>query len=147
MTTFLGIVKKLPPQLIVLRAPLQLVTAWANILLQRTAGTDAALDRFEAALDSADLTDAIRADLRAEANVVRGVAEIFADRTDRVNILVAEALSRPDTMHPRVAGVAGNVAAFAAIYRSDFDAAHRLLEQAAPCQEMMGPFASVYAHC
>jgi ATP/maltotriose-dependent transcriptional regulator MalT len=41
--------------------------------------------------------------------------------------------------------VAGNVAAFAAIYRFDFDAAHRFLSWAAPYQEMMGPFALVYA--
>jgi ATP/maltotriose-dependent transcriptional regulator MalT len=56
-------------------------------------------------------------------------------------------LSRPDTFHPRVPGVAGNLAAFATIYRFDFDAVHRLLAWAAPYQEMLGPFASVYARC
>ena len=61
--------------------------------------------------------------------------------------LLAEAMSRPDTLHPRVPGVAGNAAAFAAIYRFDFDAAHRLLDWAAPYQEMMGPFATVYGRC
>ena len=79
--------------------------------------------------------------------MLRAVAEMFADRTDRVDDLVAEAMSRPDTLHPRVPGVAGNVAAFAAICRFDFDAAHRLLEWAAPYQGMMGPFAAVYARC
>ncbi len=147
MTTLLGIVKKLPPQLVVLRARLELTIAWANILLQRPAPADAALNRVEAAIDHADLSAAMQADLRAEADVVRGVAEIFADRVDAVDDLVAVALSRPDTFHPRVGGVAGNVAAFAAIYRFDFDAAHRLLEWAAPYQEMLGPFASVYARC
>ena len=147
MTTLLGIVKKLPPQLVVSRARLQLTIAWANILLQRTAPADAALNRVEAALDRADLTDATRADLRVEADVLRGVADISADRVDAIDHLVAEALSRPATFHPRVAGVAGNLAAFAAIYRFDFDAAHRLLAWAAPYQEMMGPFASVYARC
>ena len=44
-------------------------------------------------------------------------------------------------------GVAGNAAAFAAIYRFDFDAAHRLLDWAAPYQEVMGPFATVYGRC
>ena len=72
---------------------------------------------------------------------------MFNDRSDHVEALVAEAMSRPDTLHPRVAGVAGNIAAFAAIYRFDFDGARRLLEWAAPYQEMMGPFASVYARC
>jgi serine/threonine-protein kinase PknK len=72
---------------------------------------------------------------------------MFADRVETSDHLVAEALSRPDTFHPRVPGVAGNLAAFAAIYRFDFDAVHRLLAWAAPYQEMLGPFASVYARC
>ncbi|HSS23018.1 MAG TPA: protein kinase, partial [Mycobacterium sp.] len=147
MTTLLGIVKKLPPQLVVSRARLQLTIAWANILLQRPAPTNAALNRFEAAIDHADLSGAMRADLRAEADVVRGVAEMFADRMDAVDDLVAVALSKPDTFHPRVAGVARNVAALAAIYRFEFDVAHRLLESAAPYHEMLGPFATVYARC
>ncbi len=46
-----------------------------------------------------------------------------------------------------MAGVAGNISAFAAIYRFEFDTAHRLLEWAAPYHEMMGPFASVYGAC
>jgi serine/threonine-protein kinase PknK len=147
MTTLLGIVKKLPPQLVVPRPLLQLVIAWANILLQRSALTDSALNRFEAAVGRADLSDAARADLQAEADVLRAVAEVFADRIERVDDLVAEAMSRPDTLHPRVPGVAGNIAAFAAICRFDFDAADRLLDWAAPYQEMMGPFATVYGRC
>ena len=147
MTTLLAIVKKLPPRLVVSRARLQLTIVWANMLLQRLAPAAAALKSFEAALDRADLTDAMRADLRVEADVVRGCADMFADRVETVDHLVAEALSRPDTFHPRVPGVAGNVAAFAEIYRFDFDAVHRLLAWAAPYQEMLGPFASVYACC
>jgi serine/threonine-protein kinase PknK len=50
MTTFLEIAKKLPPRLLAFRARLQLAIAWANILLQRRAPADAALNRFEAAL-------------------------------------------------------------------------------------------------
>ena len=147
MTTFLEVAKKLPPQLLASRARLQLATAWANILLQRRAPADAALNRFEAALGSAELTDGLRADLRVEANVLRGVADMFADRSDRIDSLVSEAFSRPDTFHPRVPGVAGNVAAFAAIYRFEFEDARRFLRWATPYQDTMGPFASVYAHC
>ena len=147
MTTLLGIIKKLPPQLVASRPRLQLNLGWAHILLQHTAATNAALNRFEAAVGRAELSDTARADMCAEANVVRAVAESFADRTADVDRLVAEAMSRPDTLHPRVAGVAGNIAAFAAIYRFEFDTAHRLLEWAAPYHEMMGPFASVYAAC
>ncbi|HEY2503794.1 MAG TPA: protein kinase [Mycobacterium sp.] len=147
MTTLLGIVKKLPPRLVVSRARLQLTIAWANILLQRAAPAAAALKSFEAALDRADLNDATRADLRVEADVLSAVAEMFADRVGGIDHLVAEALSRPDTFHPRVPGVAGNCAALAAVYHFDFDAVHRLLAWAVPYQEMMGPFASVNARC
>ncbi len=147
MTTLLGIVKKLPPQLVVSRTRLQLDIAWANILLQRSTLPAGALNRFEAAVGRADLTDAMRADLRVEADVLRAVAETFADRVERVDDLVAEAMSRPDTLHPRVPGSAGNAAAFAAICRFDFVGAHRLLDWAAPYQEMMGPFGTVYGRC
>jgi ATP/maltotriose-dependent transcriptional regulator MalT len=147
MTTLLGIINKLPSQLVTSRPRLQLNLGWAHILLQHTAATNAALNRFEAAVGRAELSDAARADMCAEANVVRAVADSFADRTADIDRLVAEAMSRPDTLHPRVAGVAGNIAAFAAIYRFEFDSAHQVLEWAAPYHEMMGPFASVYAAC
>jgi serine/threonine-protein kinase PknK len=147
MTSLLALLAKLPAALVVSRPRLQLVIAWAQILLQHTAPAYAALNRVDGAMDRAGLADVARADLKAEADVVRGVAEMFADRAGGVDDLVAEAMSRPDTLPPRVPGVAGNVAAFAAIYRFEFDAAHRLLAWAAPYQEMMGPFASVYARC
>jgi len=134
-------------QLVVSRVRLQLDIAWANILLQRSTLPAGALNRFEAAVGRADLTDAMRADLRVEADVLRAVAETFADRVERVDDLVAEAMSRPDTLHPRVPGSAGNAAAFAAICRFDFVGAHRLLDWAAPYQEMMGPFGTVYGRC
>ena len=138
MTTLLEIAKKLPPPLVAARARLQLAIAWANILLQRRAPADAALNRFEAALGSAE-PDQSRADLRVEADVLHGVADMFADRSDRIDSLVVEAFSRPDTFHPRVPGVGGIIAAFAAIYRFEFDDARRLLRWAAPYQDMMGP--------
>lgn len=147
MTTLLGIVKKLPPQLVVSRARLQLDIAWANILLQRSTLPTGALNRFEAALGRADLSDAAQQDLRVEADVVRAVAESYADRVERVDDLVAEARSRPDTLHPRVPGSAGNAAAFAAICRFDFVGASEVLDWAAPYQEMAGPFAIVYGRC
>src|SRR6202008_1303021 len=50
MTTMLEIVKKLPSHLLVSRARVQLAIAWANMLLQRTAPADDALNRFQAAL-------------------------------------------------------------------------------------------------
>ena len=147
MTTLLGIVQKLPPQIAASRARLQLTIAWANLLLQRQGPMQAAVNRFEASMTNADLEETTRADLKAEADVLQAVAETHADRTENVEGLVAEAMSRPDTLHPQVPGVAGNIAAFAAIYRFDFDTAHRLLDWASPYNEMMGPFSTVYARC
>ncbi len=147
MTTLLGIVKKLPPQMVASRARLQLTIAWANLLLQRQGPMQAAVHRFEASVANADLDETTRADLKAEAGVLQAVAETHADRTENVENLIAEAMSRPDTLHPQVPGVAGNIAAFAAIYRFDFDAAYRLLDWASPYNDMMGPFSAVYARC
>jgi serine/threonine-protein kinase PknK len=147
MTTLLGIVKKLPPQIVASRGRLQLTIAWANLLLQRQGPMQAAVHRFEASVANADLDEATRADLKAEAGVLQAVAETHADRTENVEGLIAEAMSRPDALHPQVPGVAGNIAAFAAIYRFDFDAAHRLLDWASPYNEIVGPFSAVYARC
>ena len=147
MTTLLGIVKKLPPQLVVSRAPLQLVIAWANILLQRSVPAAGALNRFEAALGRADL-----AECDTGGSAGRG-GRIASGRRGlrRPSRARGRSARRGDveTGHPASAraGVAGNAAAFAAICRFDFAAVHRVLEWAAPYQEMMGPFATVYGRC
>ena len=78
MTTFLWNVRRLPPRLVASPARLQFAIAWANIAAQRRAATESALTRFTTALAPGDL-DATTVDLRAEATVVRAVAEIFAD--------------------------------------------------------------------
>ena len=55
MTTLLGIVNKLPPQIVASRARLQLTIAWANLLLQRQGPMQAAVNRFQAGMTNADL--------------------------------------------------------------------------------------------
>ncbi|WP_232666690.1 serine/threonine-protein kinase [Pseudonocardia sp. TRM90224] len=147
MTTYLGIVAKLPQRLAGARPRIQLVVAWANALLQRPAATGAALTRFHAALDRSDLPDAERIDLRTEADVLRSVGEVFADRLDVVDALLADALSRPDALPTRVAGAAANVATIAATLRYDFDAALRWQEFAAPYHARMGPYVAIYGRC
>ncbi|WP_163750584.1 hypothetical protein [Mycobacterium paraseoulense] len=84
--------------------PLLLPVAWANILLHRTQATEAALDRFTAALARADLPEARRAELTLEANVVRAVAEIYADRIDGLEDLLAEVMSRAQELRPVLPG-------------------------------------------
>jgi serine/threonine-protein kinase PknK len=147
MSTLLGIVAKLPPRMVVARPRIQLVVAWANVLLQRPVPTGVALTRFHTALDKSGLSESERADLRAEADVLKSVLEIFADRDDTVDELIADALARPDTLPPRVAGAAANVATIAATYRFDYAAVRRWQEWAAPYHELMGPFAGIYGRC
>lgn len=147
MTTLLGIVAKLPPRLIIARPRIQLVVAWANALLQRPAATRTSLTRFEAALERSDLPQAERTDLRAEADVLRSVGEVFADRLDTVDALTADALSRPDSLPTRVAGAAANVATIAETLRFDFGAALRWQEFAAPYHDLMGPYVAIYGRC
>ena len=64
--------------------------------------------------------------------MVRAVAETYADRLEALADLLAEAMSRPDTLRPVLPQAAATVSAFAAIYRFDLEAAHRLLEWAEP---------------
>ncbi|OJZ63321.1 hypothetical protein BRW65_29930 [Mycobacterium paraffinicum] len=145
MTTFLGIVEKLPPQLVVSRPLLQLATAWANILLHRSEATETALERFAAALSKADLPAERRADLALEASVVRAVAEIYADRIDGLEDLLSDVISKADQLRPVLPQAAATALAFAAIYRFDLPAAQRLLKWAEPYNEQVGAVGAVYA--
>ncbi len=145
MTTFLGIVEKLPPQLVTSRPLLQLAMAWANILLHRSEATEAALNRFTAAMARADLPEVTRTDLTVEANVVRAVAEVYADRIEALEDVLAEVMSRADTLRPVLPQAAATASAFCAIYRFDLEAAHRLLEWAEPYNEQVGAVGAVYA--
>ena len=147
MTTLLGIVAKLPPRLIIARPRIQLVVAWANALLQRPTATRTALTRFHAAIQRSDLPQSERADLRAEADVLRSVGEVFADRLDTIDALTADALSRPDALPPRVAGAAANVATIAETLRFNFGTALRWQEFAAPYHDLMGPYVAIYGRC
>jgi ATP/maltotriose-dependent transcriptional regulator MalT len=147
MTTFLGLVEKLPPKLVISRPRLQLAIAWANFLLQRYAGADTALNRFTAAMSTADLPEATRAAMTVEAQVVRALSEVLADRPDVVDDLVAEAMSRPDPLSSVLPQAAATASAFAAIYRFDLAGARQLLEWAEPYHEHVGTIGTIYARC
>ncbi len=135
MTSLLAMIEKLPPELVDSRPRVHLSAVVANILLQRPAATEAALDRVTDAISRADLSEAKRADLALEANVLRGVAQMNADRVEGLAHLVAQVISRPKTLRPVLPQAAATVAAFAGIYRFDFDAAYRALEWAEPYDE------------
>ncbi|OBH00091.1 serine/threonine-protein kinase [Mycobacterium sp. E3247] len=145
MTTFLGLVEKLPPQLVTTRPLLQLSMAWSNILLHRTQATEIALDRFAAAITTSDLPEARCAELTLEARVVRAVAEIYADRIEGLEDMLAEVMSRAHELRPVLPQAAAIALAFAAIHRFDLSAAQRLLEWAEPFNEQVGAVGAVYA--
>ncbi|NEW37545.1 protein kinase [Nocardia cyriacigeorgica] len=148
MSMLLGILAKLPALSIQSRPRIQLWVAWVNLVLRRpSAPARVVLSRLTAALDEAAVTSAELADLRAEADVIDSVAEVFNDRIDKVDQLVGDVLSRPDDFPPRVTGVAGNIDSFAAIHRFEFDAARRRQRWTTPYHEATGPFVRVYGRC
>jgi ATP/maltotriose-dependent transcriptional regulator MalT len=143
--TLLGLVDKLPSAAVVSSPKLQMVLAWANVLLHRTDLAHAALERVDAALTTMQGSGNDVADLRATARVVEAVTRGMADRTDGLDDLVSECLSRPDALPPFVVSVAANVATFSAVYRFDFDAAHRWQEWARPYhRQNRGPNTVMY---
>ena len=118
------------------------------MLLQRPAAALAALNAFESAAEKGALAASELRAMRTEADVFRAVVECYADRTAGVDELVAECLSRPETVTPWVVAAAADVASFLEIYRFDFDAARRWQNWAYPYHEQSsGSFTMMYGHC
>ncbi|MFD9664904.1 protein kinase [Rhodococcus sp. NPDC059968] len=148
MTTLLGLVAKLPPNLAVTSARLQLNIAWANILMQRPRQMRAALDLFDAALTNTEVDEAAIHALRVEAAVVQASGKLFADEIAGVQDLVTDCLHHPDAVRPFLASGAGSIASFVALYTFDFDAARRWQDWAAAYHaQTSGPFSVMYGYC
>ena len=142
-----GLVDKLPSSAVVSSPKLQMALAWADALLYRTETAHAALERVDAALETMQGSGIDIADLRVEARVADAAMRGIVDRTDGLDDLVDECLSRPDTLSPFVVSTAVSVATFSAICRFDFDAAHRWQEWASPYHKQnSGPYAVMYGH-
>ena len=148
MTAMLGLIAKLPDDAVVASPRLQLQAAWANILLQRTSGAEAALARARAALTRASLDEDEVRTLTIEADVVQGVVTAHSDRVEGIDDLIAGCLAHPDGMRPWVISAAANLASYAAIYRFDFAEARRRQQWATPHHERtVGKFSVMYGHC
>ncbi|KXF53075.1 hypothetical protein AXA44_45455 [Rhodococcus sp. SC4] len=148
MSTLLGLVGKLSPQLAASKPRLQLVVASANILLRRSGAARTALGLVESALaQSADNeTDVAR--LRVAASVIRGAVRIFSDRIDGVDELISECLSKPEESLAWIVSTAADIASFLALCRFDFDGARRWQEWATPYHlKTTGPFGAMYGFC
>lgn len=145
--TLLGLVDKLPAAAVAASPRLQVALAWVNVALHRTDLAYAALEHVDAALETMQGSGIDVADLRAIAGVAEASLRGMADRADGIDDLVGECLSRPDTLPPFVVSTAANNATFSAIYRFDFDAAHRWQEWASPYhRQNRGPRAVMFGH-
>jgi serine/threonine-protein kinase PknK len=148
MSTLLALVSKLPPHIVALSPRLQLLIAWANVLLHRLVAARAALDSFESAAVKRSIPAPELADMRIEADVILAVVEVHSDHTAGVDELVYECLARPDSLPPDVVASAALVASFLEICRFDFDAARRWQDWGYPYhQRASGPFTLMYWHC
>jgi ATP/maltotriose-dependent transcriptional regulator MalT len=147
MFTLLGLVAKLPPQQVNQSARLQLTIAWANNAAVRPVSAQAAVNRTRALLTARPDEDAALADLRAEADIVEADLHVISDRIDGVEQLVAECLSRPDTLPAWMVSIAADDAVFASLFQFDFDAARRRHQWALPYHaRTRGPLSVVYGY-
>ncbi|MEV5834256.1 protein kinase [Nocardia sp. NPDC052112] len=146
MATFLGLVKKLPTEITVADPRLQLSVAWANVSLQRPVATRTALDRVDAALETAAPDDPETADLRIQADVTRAAEYLVTDRFKDFPDAAVPWLQQ--SVRPFFASVAATTAEAAAYYRFDFAGARRWHAWAEPYRTRInGPAGLVYGGC
>lgn len=147
MFTLLGLLAKLPPRQVSQSPRLQLTIAWANNAAVRPVPAQAAVNLARALLTAQLDDDSALADLRAEADVVQADIHVISDRIAGVEELVAECLSRPDTLPPWVVSCAADDAVFASLFRFDFDGARRRHQWALPYHaRTRGPLSVVYGY-
>lgn len=146
MSTLLGLVAKLPGANVA-RPRLQLAVAWANVLLQRPEAARAALDVGRTAVRAHPGSEN-RAELRIEANVVRGVMAAHLDRLVVSDKLAAECLARPEGRPPWVVAAAANLASIAALCRFDFDGVRHWQDWSEDhYRRLGGPFSATIGYC
>jgi serine/threonine-protein kinase PknK len=138
MATLIGLIGKLPAAIVRTDPRLQLALAWANIVLHRIPAANQALELMEAGLTKCGFGDEEIADLRAEAGVVRGVADLRSDRLAGIDEHIAPCLARRDSQRPFAVGVAATGSTFAAAYHYNLDEVNRIQAWAAPYAERKG---------
>ena len=107
MSTLIGWVGKLPGAIVQTHPRLQLALAWANILLHRAEATRRALTLVESTVEESGLSTDEIADVRAEAEVVRGLVALRADHLEGIDEHIAPCLARADSVRPFVARQGG----------------------------------------
>jgi LuxR family maltose regulon positive regulatory protein/serine/threonine-protein kinase PknK len=102
MVSLLGLIGRLPARAVGERPLLLMALAWANFLLQRSAAAELALDDLRRALPAGPEQQ----EMHSEADVVQACIDIYGDRIDRAEGLVALSLQHRDTYRPWVVAVA-----------------------------------------
>jgi len=139
VSTFRGLVSKLPSDILARQPRLHLAVGWASAMLQQPVAARAALDAFEAA--------GAAPESKLEADVLQAMLDSWADRTAGVEDLIDECLSKPEAAPPFLVSVAANVASFLALWRFDFDAVGAWQRWATPYQDDGNPFSRIYGLC
>jgi serine/threonine-protein kinase PknK len=83
-----------------------------------------------------------------EADFVRAVDRVFADRIDGVDELIAGCRAAADTVRPFLDSSVAGLASFVAVHSFDFDAVRRWQDWATAYHERAGgPFSVMYSYC
>lgn len=147
MSNLLTLVDKLPAGEVVGSPQLQLLLAWSNLSLHRIQPAFAALERISAVLAKLPASDTDVTEMRLAADVATACIGAISDRVDHIDDLIAESVSRSDSLPPFFVSAAANAATVSATFRFDFDEAHRWQAWAMPYhQQGAGPFSAVYGH-
>ncbi|MGO4617782.1 protein kinase [Nocardia sp. 2YAB30] len=130
--TLLGLVAKLPSPLVATRPRLQLALAWTYTLLRRPTELNTALRLARASIEGTG------SDLAAEAALIESTGRAMIDHIEGVDAVVADCLSRTDTLSPWALGAAASTAAYLAFRRFEFDQVSAWFDWAAPYQQQIG---------
>lgn len=143
MASLLALVKKLPGRELADKPQLQMAIAWAHCLTHYPGPAQANLDILQHALSSKH--QANHAQLESEARVLQACIDIYADRIDRVEEMVAPVLSHPEAHRAWVVAVAANLRSYGYIHRFKFDAARETQVWAQVYHlRTDGPFSGIY---
>jgi serine/threonine-protein kinase PknK len=144
MVSLLGLINRLPADAVGERPGMLMAIAWANCLLQRPDAAQLALEHLRRVVPAGPAHDAVH----CEADVVQACIDIYGDRIDRAEGLVARSLDRPEAYRPWVVGVGANIQSFCDIHSMRYRAARDRQRWARRFHDRtVGPFADVYGRC